>query len=170
MRYRSLDILITRVLKKDQSLRPRGLPLRTDGYPVTVSPVQSQSGIRISLDREFFQVFYGPFLVVCYCCAFLLSCKNIQRHDSGHHVYVVMVYPRLVELNRLKIFIINHFLLTKIFSGKNRMRVLEIPSVAWDRILLVCDQFQIPFTICPVAGQKSVMFLFNKSILLIIFS
>jgi hypothetical protein len=50
------------------------------------------------------------------------------------------------------------------------MRVLEILSVAWDRVLLVCGQFQILVSVCPMVGQKSIMFLFNKNILLIIFS
>jgi hypothetical protein len=45
-----------------------------------------------------------------------------------------MVYHTIVELNRLKIFIINYFSLTKYAPGKTGVRVLEIPSVAWDRI------------------------------------
>jgi hypothetical protein len=45
-----------------------------------------------------------------------------------------MVFHRLVDLKRLKIFIINYFSLTKYPSGKTGVRVLEILSVAWDRM------------------------------------
>jgi hypothetical protein len=45
-----------------------------------------------------------------------------------------MVYHTIVEVNRLKIFIINYLSLTKCSPGKTGVRVLEIPSVAWDRM------------------------------------